>query len=108
MTGLKTLVAAEWAWSCLAVRLLRLLSLGQTTLMRQTMPMRKWAALVPHSEPGAIAPTTTQRTASSAMTVVAIHHGECESQGEPERQGEGLHPRPLRVLLTPVSRTPTC
>src|SRR5882757_9585172 len=68
----------------LAVRLLRLLSLGQTTLMRQTMPMRKWAALVPHSEPGAIAPTTTQRTASSAMMVAAIHLGECESQGEPE------------------------
>jgi hypothetical protein len=31
------------------------------------------------------------------MMVAAIHLGECESQGEPERQGEGLHPRPLRV-----------
>jgi hypothetical protein len=30
------------------------------------------------------------------MMVAAIHLGECESQGEPARQGEGLHPRPLR------------
>lgn len=71
----------EWAWNCLEVRPV---IIRQT----QTMPMRKWAALVPHSEPGAIAPTTTQRTASSAMMVAANHLGETGSQGEPERLGE--------------------
>jgi hypothetical protein len=61
-------------------------------VMRQAMLMRERAALVPHPAPSAITPTTPQRPPSWAMMVAAIHAGECQSQGEPERRDERPHP----------------
>src|SRR5713226_4033276 len=66
------------------------------------MLMREWPALVPHPAPSAITPTTPQRPPSSAMTVAAMHAGECESQGEPERQDA-----PLSALDPGCVKTPT-
>src|SRR6266446_2165962 len=71
MTGLKTLVAAEWAWSCLAVRLL---SLEQTTLMRQQV------VLLPHPAPRSIIPTTPHPAPSSATMVVAMPVSDASSK----------------------------
>jgi len=48
-------------------------------LPRQIMLVRQQAALLPHSEPSTITPTTSRQMPSSAMTATVIHLGECES-----------------------------
>src|ERR1700730_8064384 len=89
---------AEWAWSCLAVRLLYL---EPTALMRQQV------VLPPHLAPGCITPTTPHRAPSSATMVVAMRASDASTKVSVNHKDQGATATRRRIPThsrPPVSR----